>query len=418
MEPLSFFLLALLIIIIPIFIVLYHDLAVQLKERNAVCSSLREENNKLKRSAGEATEKKREYIRKIAEVNKIITSVNKDIDKKDPAPPENNSQAISSEHPENSTMEEAKRQTILAKREAAYAISQSKQLFFERQKYKKEYLKARDALEESYKAKLDEELRHINLCMQLSPALIAPVSNLCDIESYQSSIMQGILQHAFDAPPDILSLKIEAEIHSVTTNEKYTTSLSSCTCNDRKFRDRPCKHMLYLAYLLGLLQIDQKAHKKAVEEYNALGVDFSTLKQKISNEKKAHDKLVNVNDELIRTINEAPNAYPRISGLMADLITLQFTDSERYLRSKRPHAKKAADEVAKMRNEVHSIIKRNKELEEKIETFERWFPNIHDVLNKDFKVDMWELEPREPNVYEIKDYISKHINSIKYNNIK
>ena len=288
--------------------------------------------------------------------------------------------------------EEFEREIQSAKVTVANAAGKQKQYFWE-------YVSLKKELKEQF---------------SFHPELVAPFFVGIDKQQYYDSIMQSVLQHAFDNHPQVLKLDIYARIHSATSDRIYRTTLNECSCPDHNIRHRPCKHMLYLAYLFGLLQIDQKAQREATEIYNELGVEIAELRESISQEREKHKKLQAVNIEVQNAINEKPNAYPRISGLMADLVALQFKDSEIYLRSKTPPAHKAADEVARMREKAHAIEKRNVEWDEKLETLRNWFPNIDDVFNKDFKVDMWELETREPSAQEIKDYISKHINALKY----
>ena len=295
----------------------------------------------------------------------------------------------------------------LLKIEQANAAAKNNELFWEQQKFRKEKDKA-----------IKEAKEEIACQFAFHPELVATFLEGIDKPKYYESIMQSVLQHAFDKPPAVLKVDIYARIHSTSSDRIYRTTLKECSCPDHGNRNRPCKHMLYLTYLLGLLQIDQKAQREATEIYNDLGVEIAELRESISKEREKHKKLQAVNIEVQNAINEAPNAYPRIAGLMADLVALQFKESEIYLRSKTPPAHKSADEVARMREKVRAIEKRNVEWDEKLETLRNWFPNIDDVFDKDFKPDMWELETREPTAKEIKDYISKHINTIKYNNLK
>lgn len=293
----------------------------------------------------------------------------------------------------------------LLKIEQSYATAQKNEFFLEKQKLLKEKHKA-----------IEEAKQEVLNLFAFHPKLVELFLEGIDKQQYYDSIMQSVLQHAFENPPQVLKVDIYARIHSATSDKIYITTLNECSCPDHGIRHRPCKHMLYLAYLLGLLQIDQKAQREATEIYNDLGVEIAELRESISQEREKHKKLQSVNIEVQNAINEKPNAYPRIAGLMADLVALQFKNSEIYLRTKAPPAHKAADEVARMRERARVIEKRNIEWDEKLETLRNWFPNIDDVFNADFKVDDWELEEREPTAKEIKDYISKHINAMKFEN--
>lgn len=59
---------------------------------------------------------------------------------------------------------------------------------------------------------------------------------------------------------DNIEFKAEFASHSDKEVDKYITSLTGCTCKDFKFskEKRPCKHMLYLAYSIGALQLNSE----------------------------------------------------------------------------------------------------------------------------------------------------------------
>ena len=83
-----------------------------------------------------------------------------------------------------------------------------------------------------------------------------------DIPKMLDRVIEGRLNNAFDS-----NLSIEnftTEFPSSDKTKTYTTTLTSCTCPDYigvppnyKKNPLPCKHMLYLAYTLGVLQLNQ-----------------------------------------------------------------------------------------------------------------------------------------------------------------
>lgn len=86
-------------------------------------------------------------------------------------------------------------------------------------------------------------------CVQLREKFSEDVPKMLD------SVITGRLNNAFDS-----NLSIEnftTEFPSSDKTKTYTTTLTSCNCKDRGNRHAPCKHMLYLAYTLGVLQINQ-----------------------------------------------------------------------------------------------------------------------------------------------------------------
>lgn len=316
-----------------------------------------------------------------------------------------------------STCKEKDTQIKLMNRDLAYAKSQGTQYFTERTQLAKKYKAAMSELETRITKEVSERTQYLKESIKPHPELLSAFYKLCDMEAYQKSIMQGGLQRAFIHPPAIEEIGICAIIHSTTTEELYFTSLQSCTCKDHAHRHRPCKHMLYLAYLLGLLQIDQKDYKHLVEEYNDLTVQIAELKEEIEEERQTKDKLISLMNQVIRVINEAPNCYSRLAGVMSDLVLIEFAKSDAYLRIKHPRAKKAHEEVADLRVIAHEATRKYKELEYKMGEIKALFPNIEDILNKDFRIDDFELETcedKEPTAKQKKDYISKHLNTEKY----
>ncbi|MBQ2735526.1 MAG: hypothetical protein IJF33_06805 [Clostridia bacterium] len=111
-----------------------------------------------------------------------------------------------------------------------------------------------------------------------------------DIPKMLDSVITGRLNNAFDSN---LSIKeFSAQIPSSDSSETYTVTLTSCTCKDRGTRHAPCKHMLYLAYTLGVLQLNQsetqdkywvsvqRVNEKA-KERKELEAEIKKLKRKI-----------------------------------------------------------------------------------------------------------------------------------------
>ena len=86
-------------------------------------------------------------------------------------------------------------------------------------------------------------------------------------------IIDGKLNNAFKTDLSIDRLyPIKANVRS--GDHLYTNvTLSSCSCKDFEFgHGDPCKHMLFLAYNLGILQIareeQEKAFKKIMSQVN------------------------------------------------------------------------------------------------------------------------------------------------------
>ena len=61
-------------------------------------------------------------------------------------------------------------------------------------------------------------------------------------------------------------VSISAQIHSDLTSF-YKTSLADCNCPDFRKTNRPCKHMLYLAFHVGVLSIKKDLFEKSMKIY-------------------------------------------------------------------------------------------------------------------------------------------------------
>ncbi len=73
-----------------------------------------------------------------------------------------------------------------------------------------------------------------------------------DVPSFFDSITTGRLNNAFQKDLQIDQIRISATVHSQP--KSYKVSLYECNCYDFMKYEKPCKHMLALAYTFGLLQ--------------------------------------------------------------------------------------------------------------------------------------------------------------------
>lgn len=90
------------------------------------------------------------------------------------------------------------------------------------------------------------------------------------LNKYYRGVTKGKLENAFSTNltiSKILKFDLEAEIISKSDKKisKYNTTFESCTCEDYKFRCQKegtvCKHMLYLMYSFGVLQLQPERLK-------------------------------------------------------------------------------------------------------------------------------------------------------------
>lgn len=248
--------------------------------------------------------------------------------------------------------------------------------------------------------KLTELDSHIKK-MKMHRELVAPFNKLCDLDSYNKSILNGRLNNAFNAQLLIKEINISAEIQSA--GNKYRVTLDGCTCKDFQYKKEPCKHMLYLAYLLGLLQIDQKQKSAVLDKLVCTIKDLrysetqlQTNNAKIQDLKVRESELRTYLEELEATIKEKQAAYPRIAGLIADLNTLHYEAAADHLMYKKRPAWKEAMRIRDLKQKTRAIVKEKKIVEYKLAYIEKLFPNINDIFDEGFDEQTdFELETEE-----------------------
>lgn len=117
---------------------------------------------------------------------------------------------------------------------------------------------------------------------------LLPLEKHCNIQEMYNSIISGRLNNAFESNLSFTDLKITCTVRS--ENKYYKTSLSECNCIDYQTRHSPCKHMLFLAYNLGILQINRKYGENAADEVveliNQDSARLRRLKKQISTVEK------------------------------------------------------------------------------------------------------------------------------------
>jgi hypothetical protein len=94
--------------------------------------------------------------------------------------------------------------------------------------------------------------------------LRAVIAEKTSVRAMYDSIMDGRLRNAFQTELSICNIDVTAEIKS--TEKIYTVTPCSCTCPDFEKRGKPCKHMLFLAYSLGVLQAYPEHVDEALEK--------------------------------------------------------------------------------------------------------------------------------------------------------
>ena len=300
------------------------------------------------------------------------------------------------------------------------------------------YMSARATLVERYntavsKMEYDIEQRAIEK-IQFTPELLSSLETLYDVSAFQSSIIKGRLNNAFQNPPIISKLSLSVKMTS--NSSVYDVSLTECSCKDFATRKSPCKHMLYLAYLLGILQFNKKLQNEAsikladtIHSITSAQTQLNLLKDSIEHKKDDLEKLKRKESDLTAKIEELYHIcqeaqslealqqekaflehhihdltlilqeksarYPQIAEIMADYQTLHYKQTADHLLSKKPPAPKSAEVVLALQRETKIHLKKLNELMLKLAYIEDLFPNINDIFDSDFNEESFELETEE-----------------------
>lgn len=135
------------------------------------------------------------------------------------------------------------------------------------------------------------------------------------------------------------------------------------------------------------------------EKLKAQEGEFETKRIKLENDKKQFEKKKEFYDKEIanieNVIKEKCAIYPRLAGVMADMLTLHYERAARYLEKKPHPAYNEAQRIRELRNETKEILVQKKELEYKYNYIKQLYPNIEDIFDSGFNEEFFELETDE-----------------------
>mgnify|MGYP003292839378 CR=1 FL=1 len=288
------------------------------------------------------------------------------------------------------------------------------------------YNKAKDELDVSAHRKALEMLSYSN-------DLLLDIAPKCDIAELHESILEGRLLKAFEAPPKVSNVKISALVKS--PNDTYTTTLTDCTCRDFHFRNHPCKHMLYLYYILGMVNIDKPVKDDAIRVLNLTISDISQSKallKRLNTAKKNLEvdirdlkkKKISVSEDIEdfnETLRNKYARFPQVAKIIAEKTIQHYYNAEQYLINKSRPAYSAADTVKLLSKETKLYVKELAELRLKLAYIEDMFPNINDVFEPGFNgEDDFVLETKE-NTDRVRLFLSpeeyKKLSTIEKNQL-
>lgn len=113
-----------------------------------------------------------------------------------------------------------------------------------------------------------------------------PLSESCDRKALEEGLADGKLESAFDSDLTMTQVELSATIRSRHTDEQfynYRVTLNDCTCPDFRFRRKPCKHMVYLAYCAGVISYKQPESQVSAAQIGSLSTLSDALQNEIQN---------------------------------------------------------------------------------------------------------------------------------------
>ena len=241
------------------------------------------------------------------------------------------------------------------------------------------------------------ELLDINSSTKpLSQAIRQTFRSEYNVNSFFDSITANRLNNAFKSKLVLEDLEFSAKIHSGT--EIYDTTLNRCNCNSfLNKRTMPCKHMIYLAYSLGLLQFNENECKKhtdcTIERLNdliqikkGLDTDIEKAKEKLRDldqkEKSRIEAIKKLDETTKKMIEEKCAAYPYLAGLVSEFKTLYFGQSAEYLLKKNHPAPTEALRINALRADTKKILQQKDELEYRLAFLYELYPEAKKIIEE------------------------------------
>lgn len=233
-----------------------------------------------------------------------------------------------------------------------------------------------------------------------------------DLDEMYLSVANGKLNAIFSPYGDKLKLSHyeisaliqDAGLYSTPSHTFYHTTLRSCDCEEFATTKKPCKHILYLAYTLGVLQTNQENCKKHCEnaceklistvrerdlllnQTEGLQTRISELQLQERDIKKESLRILAIFEESEKNLAELFDLYkhqvknwsqeksldfPWLAGMLAE--AEQRFDTIR-LKTLSNRAYKSAELVKEMKHEKKELLLRAARAEALLATYENLFP--------------------------------------------
>ncbi len=203
--------------------------------------------------------------------------------------------------------------------------------------------------------------------------------------------------------------QIKCKVYSSSGNT-YETSLTTCSCLDKKGEKGVCKHMLSLAIQIGALNVNQK---EILDEYGDVLSQVWEEREKLKaleNEKEREQKKLEKNKKKTEILEKATkeadkglkslitqkcDAYPQFAAMYADMYTYYYDLAAQMLREKPHPAMGEAFRIEELREHTKEYIAAQKVAEYKLGYIRQIYPGVDVLLNGGF--DETNAPPLLPN---------------------
>lgn len=290
------------------------------------------------------------------------------------------------------------------------------------------------ALEEQQQD-LDLRSRHLEYAVgqEIAQRLESCSGPLAPLLSYR--LFRSLDHYDFDSNPRLLSasdvlplsdIHVSANVRGSSGN-LYHVALDSCTCPDFQRRHIPCKHMYALALTLGLpvLKSDSLQEGTAIfyERWKRYNEQVQLFKQLAKQEaaakaslKKQEQELESIQNRLalerqeIQKVREtAISSAPWLAEELSCLTAFLDGQIEQELRQGKRPARKAAEQVARIRAEKKELVRQNHLYKTRLNLYESlvpWLPDLESEEEAEENYQLLQSGPEQEPAVET-EYLSR-----------
>ena len=217
----------------------------------------------------------------------------------------------------------------------------------------------------------------------------------------QETFLKNYFDNQIKAANILLHQQKEAFKKEYVEKEKELSVLKSLHLKEVEAQERTFKKKLqtleqeYLLKKQELEQLKNDHQKKYLTQINEFKDDrqhFHIKETYLNQNKKIYETGMNFVKNLI---DNQCQAYPALAAVMADILTVHYTQSAKLLEKKKRPALEEAKRIRELQAETKSILEEKKTLEYKLAYIRSVFPNIDEIFETDFNINNFKLEIKE-----------------------